>query len=74
MAHEVGAVKTTTVLDRLAAWDEVGRRLSEIDPEMFARLLIKAARYIDVFDQSTQRTFDEAYVTAILLAASAGCG
>lgn len=61
-------------LDPSDSWDEVGRRLLAIDPELFSRLLNKVARYVELFDYRSDTTFNDAVLASILLAASHGCG
>ena len=69
---KVEAVLSDNVLDPVEAWSEVGRRLIEIDPELFARALASMARYVGVFDSHIKQTFDEAMIASILLAVAQG--
>lgn len=61
---EITRIATSTLVERNEAWCEVGRRLLEHDPEMFARILTKTARYVEVLSDST---FSDAVVVSILL-------
>lgn len=70
---QVVEVLTSQELDPVAAWNEVGHRLIEIDPELFARVLSKMSRYVGTFDSHIEQTFDDAMMAAILLAGSQGC-
>jgi hypothetical protein len=65
-------VHSHRALDPVEAWSVVGRRLIEIDPELFARALSSMSRYVGVFDSHVKQAFDEAMLASILLSASQG--
>lgn len=48
-------MKEPVAVDAHEAWQEVGRRLSEVDPINFARLLALARAYVSVHDRVLER-------------------
>lgn len=42
------------MVDGQEAWGEVGRRLSEVDPENFGKLLALARAYVSVHDRQLE--------------------
>lgn len=65
------SMKVVSALDPGDAWCDVGRRLRECDPELYASVLISMSKHVELFEPE-RPLFDDSVIACILLAESRG--